>query len=170
MLYQRGAWPPALPAGRGNKIGASQFSHVSLFLSKTSLPEGANRLCATELRRSIRNKGVATQPACTPVPPVRGGSAAGGARIAPPASALPILASRQLAASGTYPFPRHILNFRKSQLREISPFQPPPRSAWTGFPSASLHCRIRLPSRSGTMPRAKAHRAGPVTSLASGTR
>ena len=38
---------------------------------------------------------------CTPVPPITNGSAAGGIRLAPPASALSKMATRRLAASGT---------------------------------------------------------------------
>lgn len=114
MLYQRGAGLPVLPAGRGNATGKRHTNGVSRFLSKTTLPIGNNRYCATELRGKIRKRGVATIPACTPVPPVESGSAAGGARIAPPASALPFMAAHPLATSGTKPFPREILSIGKS--------------------------------------------------------
>lgn len=105
MLYQRFVRPRHCLAGVGEKFGLRPASihnhHLTRHWSMSRYPA---QDCATELRRIVRNSLVVPKPVCTPVPPVRNGSAAGDAGLAPPASALSILTTRVPAASGANPF------------------------------------------------------------------
>lgn len=101
MLYGRNVRLPAFPARQVRKLSGGVATPLSRFTLLAASFSGANRNCATELAHGIRKRMVVTKPACTPVPPADNGSAAGGAGIAPPASALSAMASRHLAASGT---------------------------------------------------------------------
>lgn len=100
MLYQRCVHPRHCLAGVSDKLGLRPARiHRQLFTRRYCTDD-----CATELRRLVRNSLVVPKPACTPVPPVRNGNAAGDAGLAPPASALSEMATRFPAAGGFHHF------------------------------------------------------------------
>lgn len=101
MLYGRSVQLAGFPARQVRRSNGGIATPLSRITSTAAPFSGANRNCATDLARRFRKRMVVTKPVCTPVPPVANGSAAGGAGFAPPASALSVMASRRLAASGT---------------------------------------------------------------------
>lgn len=90
-----------LPTGLVGSIKRRIATPLAFFLKPNVKHTNKNQNCATELRQCMRISRVVLKPVCTPVPPVKNGSAAGVAGFAPPASALPEKASHRPAASGT---------------------------------------------------------------------
>ncbi len=101
MPYQRYARSPAIPASSVRWREPGSVIPLTRMLGAKGKNQSANRNCATELLSRFRNRLVVMKSVCTPVPPITNGSAAGGVRLAPPASALSKMATRRLAASGT---------------------------------------------------------------------
>lgn len=131
---------------------------------------------------------VVIMPVCTPVPPARYGSAAGGAGFAPPAIALPVRAARLPAASGTTS-PKQTLRpqllrlrakagaYRQAAIRSkfftasrgTVPSQSPPRGERSRNPISSATFWDRLPSYSRRLLGADVRCKRLIDSLAFGT-
>lgn len=101
MPHQHCTRQLCLPKGLIKSLKRRLATPLAYFLKPSVKHSNKNRNCATELRQQVRNSMVVLKPVCTPVPPVKSGSAAGVAGLAPPASALPEKVTHRLAASGT---------------------------------------------------------------------
>lgn len=189
---------PRAPAGIascGESVDRTAFQHIPRTYPDAVFAAQVHNVItgATEIMNSPRINPVVSKPVCTPVLPAGYGTAAGHARLAPPAFAPFKRTVHRLASGGTIAARLAARNKVKKMMRALAPkqrasnqiFRPneillagpkrcstasaPARAKGTGFPRAGGVRWTRLPSQSRPLPGANARKPGPIDCLASGT-